>query len=127
MTREEAIFTIEHRDGIMDYGETEQLAEALEIAIESLKAEPCGDAVSREDVLEIISDFGYKNTHEEMLINTRIKALPPVTPKQRTDVLDEIRAEISKLTCGDNEYRQALVKVADVIKCIDKHRKGESE
>jgi endogenous inhibitor of DNA gyrase (YacG/DUF329 family) len=37
MTREEAIFTIEHRDGIMDYGETEQLAEALEIAIKALQ------------------------------------------------------------------------------------------
>ena len=41
-------------------------------------------------------------------------------------VLDKIRAEIPKLTCGDNEYRQAVVKVADVIKCIDKHR-AESE
>lgn len=43
--------------------------------------------------------------------------------KGKADVLDEIRAEIPKLTCGDNEYRQALVKVADVIKCIDKYRK----
>ena len=41
-------------------------------------------------------------------------------------VLDEIRAEIPKLSCGDNQYRQALVKVADVIKCIDKY-KAESE
>lgn len=46
--------------------------------------------------------------------------------KGKADVLDKIRAEIPKLTCGDNEYRQALVKVADVIKCIDKHR-AESE
>lgn len=40
MTREEAIFTIEYRDGIMNYGETEQLAKALDMAIEALKQEP---------------------------------------------------------------------------------------
>lgn len=56
---------------------------AFNKACETLKTEPCEDAVSREMVFEIISDFGYKNTHEEMLINARIKALPPVTPKQR--------------------------------------------
>jgi len=43
----------------------------------------------------------------------------------KSDVLDKIRAEIPKLVCCENEYRQALVKVADVIKCIDKY-KGES-
>ena len=43
--------------------------------------------------------------------------------KGKADVLDEIWAEIPKLVCCENEYRQALVKVADVIKCIDKHRK----
>ena len=48
MTREEAIFTIEHRDSIMDYGETEQLAEALDMALEALKAEP-----SKDDMLKI--------------------------------------------------------------------------
>ena len=47
--------------------------------------------------------------------------------KPLATVLDEIRAEMPKLACCENEYRQALVKVADVIKCIDKHRKGESE
>jgi RNA polymerase-binding transcription factor DksA len=39
MTIEEAIFTIENRDGIMDYGETEQLGEALDIAIAALEKE----------------------------------------------------------------------------------------
>lgn len=42
-------------------------------------------------------------------------------------VLDEIRVEIPKLTCGDNEYRQAMVKVADVIKCIDKHKETDRD
>lgn len=43
------------------------------------------------------------------------------------DVLDEIKAEIPKLVCCENEYRQALVKVADVIKCIDKHKAEREE
>ena len=78
MTREEAIFTIENRDGIMDYGETEQLAEALEIALEALKAEPCEDAVSREAVLEVV------NNPLNIRLDKIIEDLPPVTPKQRT-------------------------------------------
>lgn len=41
-------------------------------------------------------------------------------------VLNKIRAEIPKLACCENEYRQALIKVADVIKCIDNYR-AESE
>jgi hypothetical protein len=42
--------------------------------------------------------------------------------KPLDSIFDEIRAEIPKLVCCENEYRQALVKVADVIKCIDKYR-----
>lgn len=52
------------------------------------------------------------------------KAIKNGTPLDT--VLDEIMAEIPKLVCCENEYRQALVKVADVIKCIDKYR-AESE
>ena len=42
MTREEAIRQIENRWSIMDYGESEALGEALDMAIESLQAE-CED------------------------------------------------------------------------------------
>lgn len=41
MTTEQAIFTIKHRNGIMNYGETGQLAAALDIAIAALEAELC--------------------------------------------------------------------------------------
>lgn len=104
MTREEAIFTIENRDGIMDYGETEQLAEALEIAIEALKAEPCEDTISRKHLLseidklmqspwfnngkddDMITHYGYVERKEavEIVRDLCVKEEPPVTPKQRT-------------------------------------------
>ena len=44
MTREEAIRQIENRWSIMDYGESEALGEALDMAIEALSA----DAVQGE-------------------------------------------------------------------------------
>ena len=40
MTNEEAISIIENRDNIMDYCESRQLAEALDVAVEALKAQP---------------------------------------------------------------------------------------
>ena len=71
---------------------------------------------------EIISNLLYmkrsvkEDTIEDRTIDEAIKAL------EQEPILDKIRAEIPKLVCCENEYRQALVKVADVIKCVDKHR-----
>lgn len=90
MTNEEAIFIIEHRDSIMDYCESKQLGEALDMAIAALKAEPCEDCVNREGVLKCLSISTFKKMAKlspEGYIaeyRKRIKALPPVTPKQRT-------------------------------------------
>ena len=39
-----------------------------------------------------------------------------------SQTLEEVRAEIPKLVCGQTEYRQDLVKVSDVLSCIDKHK-----
>jgi len=86
MTREEAIFTIEHRDSIMDYCESKQLGEALEMAIEALEQEPCEDTVKREAVLNYIRD-NYRrwfiNDDAFMQCVNGIKNIVPVTPKQR--------------------------------------------
>ena len=49
----------------------------------ALEQEPCDDAINRQAVFEIIRDFEYKNSHEEMLINSRIKQLPFVTPAEK--------------------------------------------
>lgn len=61
----------------------EPILEAYKMAIEALEQEPCDDCVSRQAVFEIIRDFEYKNSHEEMLINSRIKQLPSVTPTEK--------------------------------------------
>lgn len=86
MTREEAIFTIEHRDSIMDYGETEQLAEALDMALEALKAEPCGDAVSRKWLLEQFAAHiasGYaESAYDAQIYTNLVNGAPSVTPER---------------------------------------------
>ena len=77
MTIKEAIFTIDNRYGIMNYGETKQLGEALDMAIEALKAQPCEDAMSRQAVLDVI------NNPLNIRLEKIIGELPSVTPKQR--------------------------------------------
>ena len=74
MTREEAInqLKINKDDGtIID-------DEALDMAIEALKQEPCEDAISREEVLKC---FTINNTKADVWNN--IKILPSVTPKEK--------------------------------------------
>jgi len=89
MTNEEAIFIIEHRDSIMDYCESKQLGEALDMAIAALKAEPCGDAVSREAMLNGLASIAKakaKSDAQKSLMGRIMfftEQLPPVTPKQR--------------------------------------------
>ena len=61
MTREDAIFTIEHRDSIMDYGETEQLSEALDMALEALK-----EQAAHEKLWEEIDQAGYEGREVEI-------------------------------------------------------------
>jgi hypothetical protein len=107
----------------------EPILEAYEMAIKALKQQTCEDAVSRQVVLEIIRDFGYKNDHEEMLINERIKALPSVNPQYTEAEIQKMQemeqAEIQKAyelgtkmqPCEDCISRQAVL---DVIDDIDK-------
>lgn len=72
-------------------------------------AESCDDCVSREAVLDIIKEVCFSkeqkwvdfrvshgsNGQRDLIINF-IESLPPVTPKQKTDVLDEIRSYIEE-------------------------------
>ena len=54
-------------------------------AIELLKAEPCDDAVSRAMVLDLKQTFYDNAGYETEYVDIEdIKALPPVTPKQKT-------------------------------------------
>ena len=79
----------------------------------ALEQEPCTDAISRQAVLEIIRDFEYKNSHEEMLINSRIKQLPFVTPAEKVgrlvDTGDGHSVECSE--CGKWFFHGYLAKI----------------
>jgi hypothetical protein len=92
MTREEAIKTLkENLCGQCAYGS--QCMESCDIrscdnrdAIKALEQEPCADAVSREAMLDAITEIDdninmdiYTNEVREI-----IRDLPPVTPKQKT-------------------------------------------
>ena len=106
MTREEAKEILEEVKVLDDsmYQYNPAYLEALEMAIEALRAEPCEDAISRKHLLSEIGDlmkspwfnrykddggalhFGYTERKEavEIVRDLCVKTEPPVTPKPRT-------------------------------------------
>lgn len=105
MTNEEARAILEEVKTIDDsmYQYNPAYLEALDMAIEALKAEPCEDAVSRQAALnalyalcdtgETFKDNPWRdNPHIDAVIET-IEQLPPVTPKPRTGRWVEIGDE----------------------------------
>lgn len=65
------------------YGE--KYGEALNMAMEALKGEPCEDCISRQAVLEYIegSEAELGHSSENELVCQDIKELPSVTPKPK--------------------------------------------
>lgn len=116
-------------NGTLTQSECERLLRALE-------QEPCEDCVSRQAVLDGVDRYIYKSqstgTQDDFysFAELVVKALPPVTPKQRTGidcVLDKIRAEIRDLAYYvDGEMMIEVVDIQRVLDLIDKH-KAESE
>jgi hypothetical protein len=101
MTREEVIVFLEAiKRGLHQTGKDHpyrddlipKMKEALCIAIEELKAEPCKDAISREAALEAIltrvPDFCGSDEGGNLINRNEtasyIRNLPSVTPKQKT-------------------------------------------
>ncbi len=62
MTNQEAIKIIENRFDIMDYGESEELGEALDMAIKALEQQKVGHQISVIDTWrgDVITVDGYK-------------------------------------------------------------------
>ena len=95
MTREEREKAIDelarHKNEVQnDFGWNTTLLNSLDAAIEALKAEPCGDAVSREAVLNTLDamdaaldDNRTVESYKELLKEC-YKALPSVTPEPVT-------------------------------------------
>lgn len=72
------------------YAEAEIRIAAFETATKALKAEPCGDCVSREAVLEAIDDEDdlgfmgvFSNHHDAIKFKETIKALLAVDPEHK--------------------------------------------
>lgn len=148
MSNEEALQILSERDrigvNIINANDAETTKynndsiEALSMAIEALKAEPCEDAVSRQAALKEMER--YHDDCDKTSVYTRlgfetamevVKSLSPVTLKPRTDVLDKIRAEI------EQEYNRLKAARADEtlelgtclglkmsLKIINKYKEG---
>lgn len=94
MTNEEAIEYIhDMRCDIRNnsnYSITDKENTALNMAIEALKAEPCGDCVSRRAMLDGLASIAKAKARSDAqhALMGRVmfftEHLPPVTPKQRT-------------------------------------------
>ena len=109
MNNEEALQILSERDrirvNIINANDAETTkynndsVEALSMAIAALKAEPCGDAVSLDSVIDTIEWYRTNPQHftEDNLIED-IKGLPPVTPKQKWIPVSE------RLPEEDGEY-----------------------
>ena len=104
MTKEEALEELDTLFIPRD-GEQDRLADALEMAIEALKQEPCTDAVSRKAAINAcLKGLNRK----EMVAN--IKALPSVTPAQKIgrwimhiDDLFPVESTMECSECGEHQ------------------------
>ena len=158
MTREEVI---EELTAIleMDYKNVPLSKAALEIAIKALEhpeknvvaVVPCGDCVSRADVLKLMQDNWHTHNGDWAMQESMddIRVLPSVTPQEpmveidlysvikqkyiEREVLDKIRAEIEQTTSrysisrerggmGQVEWSDNLIKESEVLEIIDKYK-----
>jgi len=76
MTKEQAIEWLKSLN-YCDGEETQEVAQAIEIAIKALEQQPCDDCISRQAVLDILSHYAHN-----FGADNEIKALPSVTPTQ---------------------------------------------
>ena len=95
MTREEAIEIFKDWDGYFIGHSSDDVYEALDMAIKALEQEPTTkndlgvDCISRFEVTEIINAEWDKDSMLD-----RVDALPSVTPQE--PIIDKIRAEIDE-------------------------------
>ena len=111
MTNEHAIDVIKHlkkyyndknewEDGYIGFDNEDN--EAIDLAIKALKQQPCEDCISRQAVLDVINfedkwlfDANGHNANTHIAFNgleSRVKALPPVTPQYTDEEIDKAQA-----------------------------------
>lgn len=77
MTREEAIQVFRDWDGCFIGHSSDDVNEALNMAIKALEQEPCEDAVNRKEVLDVIEREQFKGD-----AISEIEKLPPVNQQE---------------------------------------------
>ena len=135
MTREEHIIYLKNLRTALKLannfsGET---MESLNKAIEALEAKPCGDAISRKWVLDVVNNFVFDTeTDRNRIIHIVRDTAPLVMPKEKQEpILDKIKADIRKLDDINPDYpmdRTVHVSRNEVLQIIDKYkteREGE--
>lgn len=105
MTREEAIRALRYERKTALH----ENKSAFDMAIKSLSAEPCEDAISRQAVINEVDNYIEKAqstsviddfiSFEELVV----KALPPVTPKQKMGHWIKVVTETDSF--GNETYR----------------------
>ena len=133
MTREEAIEIIKCGDIYNRWGKDGEEVEKM--AIETLKVEPCEDAISRQAVLDLISKFILEihteggrdlNSHTNDVLRQILRnvgsdrVLPSVNPQQRvghwiqTEEKDDAEPCILwECSCCHKEFRGVVHKVSN--------------
>jgi len=94
-------------------------------------AEPCEDAISREDVIALVqcSEYELQDRVDNDAMCDDVRKLPSVNPQPKTDMLDKIRAEINDTGAYEQEVNgktEFLKGVNYCLNIIDKY-KAESE
>lgn len=106
MTNDEAIYTLKNTAFLGWSEQAEKVSEAVRMAVEALKRETSGDAISRHDAIDALMEILDRPNHAEFLYTDEIcKALNELSSVQsepcddavsREAVLDEIYDSIKK-------------------------------
>lgn len=113
--------TPEERKSIAKY--VNNMSTLTGVSFDNLEQGSCDDCISRAELLKRSWTDYPDGFPIEVVTVDDIKALPPVTPKPKTDVLDKIRAEIEALRFGQ-PLRKCVVD--ECLSIIDKYM-AESE
>ena len=101
---------------------------AMNMAIAALKAEPCGDAVSREALLEKLEEWDWQDLYLPVHFKELVDDLPSVTPKQRTGkwilVRNKLGATIDRICSCCNRSHE---KTSDFCPNCGAKMEGESD
>jgi len=121
MSREEAIKILNDYDINFERNTAEEVAEAHEMSIEALEAQPSEDCISRDATLTAFSDYvggGMSMNDFDAMWDIVVK-MPPVEPKPKTseDCISRKDIDLTNLEIlmCNGDYKEALKMLLDKI------------